>query len=50
MRQALAILLLVGAVLSLSGCVIAPAPGYYGHPYGYGPPHYYRPHPHRPYW
>ena len=50
-RRMAAVLLLVGCSLSLSGCVVAPAgPGYYGRPYGYGHPHYYRPHPYGPYW
>ena len=47
-----ALVLLAGAALTLGGCVVAPAPGYYARPYGYGPPgHYYRPRPYyRPYW
>jgi hypothetical protein len=50
-RCVAAVLLLAGSSLSLSGCVVAPAsPGYYGRPYGYGQPHYYRPRPYRPYW
>ena len=55
MRRLLALALLAGTALGLGGCVVAPAPGYYGRPYGYGsgygPPAYYRPHPYyRPYW
>ena len=49
MRRLLLALLLAGTAASLGGCVVAPAPGYYGRPQGYGPPpgHWHRP---RPYW
>jgi len=51
MRHLAAVLLLIGAAISLGGCVIAPPPGYYDRPYGYGPPHHHpSPGYYRPYW
>jgi hypothetical protein len=59
MRRLLVVLLLIGSGFALGGCVVAPAPGYYGRSHGYGPParyydappSYYRPRPYRrPYW
>ncbi|WP_165694199.1 MULTISPECIES: hypothetical protein [Roseomonas] len=52
MRRFPILLILAGAAISLGGCVVAPAPGYYGPPPGYGPPGgYYRPPPPPPpYW
>lgn len=41
MRRVMTCLVLVGAGLSLAGCVIAPGPAYYGPPRGY----YYAPPP-----
>lgn len=42
-------LLLLPALALLSGCVVAPAPGYYGRAYAPLPPVYARPYYARPY-
>ncbi|MCQ4162559.1 hypothetical protein NON00_21860 [Roseomonas sp. GC11] len=47
MRPLLPLLLLAVAALGLAGCVVAPAPGYYGPPRGY---YYAPPPPPPPYW
>ncbi|WP_176559670.1 hypothetical protein [Teichococcus rhizosphaerae] len=49
MRRLVTCLLLAGAGLSLAGCVVVPAPSYYGPPRGYyhAPPPAYPPPPPR---
>lgn len=42
-------LLLLPVLAMLSGCVVAPAPGYYARPYAAPPPVYVRPYYARPY-
>lgn len=46
MRRFPILLILAGAAISLGGCIVAPAPSYYGPPGGYYAP---RPPP-PPYW